>query len=250
MPKNHESRFSRRQVLVGGAAATATLAAGAPTLAKPADAKQAKELWGPRVDLSGLEELYGPREVTPHTVVPGGIDNLGLYSTDVFEISRFGAGVFEVSFNGYFRVARSHPSTMDWTTFSVRVNIVDLQLSGSDQELGAIKVRLNPNVLSTGEIFPARSPDDPAQCRIATAVYFDVPALGTSLFNKEPILLMNDHVVSIPPVDDPSGQALLYKLPLFDLEDPDGLPLAYLTSLRYGADHYLTPDQVKAIKAS
>lgn len=52
---------------------------------------------------------------------------------------------------------------------------------------------------------------------------------------------------SIPPVDDPSGEALLYKLPLFDFEDPEGVPLAYLTSLRYGADHYLTRDQVKEL---
>lgn len=47
---------------------------------------------------------------------------------------------------------------------------------------------------------------------------------------------------------DPSGQALLYKLPLFAVEDPDGLPLAYLTSLKYGADHYLTQAEAKAFQ--
>jgi hypothetical protein len=179
---------------------------------------------------------------------------LALHSTDIFEISRFNAGPFEVDFNGYFRVARSQPTTMDWTTFSVRVNIIDLNLIGTHPELGKIRVSLNPGVVSTGEIFPAKprkskkEPPPDAQCRIATAVHFEIPALKTSLFNKEPILLMNDHVRSIPPVDDPSGQALLYKLPLFDLDDPDGLPLAYLTSLKYGADQYLTKDEVKAIR--
>ena len=251
-------RFDRRQVLAGGAAAVAAIAAGSPARAMPHLAKaggKPQELWGPRVDLTGLEELYAPRKVAPYTVVPGGIDNLGLHSTDVFEISRFDAGAFEVNFNGYFRVARSHPTTMDWTTFSVQVNIIDLQLSGSHPELGDIKVRLNPDVVSTGQIFPAKpseaaktDPDD-AQCRIATAAIFELSVLGVSLFNKEPILLMNNHVRSIPPVDDPSGQALLYKLPLFDVEDPRGLPLAYLTSLRYGADHYLTREQVEAIQA-
>jgi hypothetical protein len=245
------SGLDRRELLFGGAAAATLVAAGTAS-AKPdrVPTKPGKELWGPRVDLTGLEDLYGPREVPGRTVVPGGIDHLGLHSTDVFEIDRFGAGIFEVNFNGYFRVARAHATTQDWTTFSLRVNIIDLKLRGSHPELGEITVRLNPDIVSTGQIFPAKTADGDAECRIATAVTFEIPKMGVTLRNREPILLMNNHVRSIPPVDDPSGQALLYKLPLFDVIDPKAPAVAYLTSLKYGADHYLTRPQFKAIQES
>ena len=41
-----------------------------------------------------------------------------------------------------------------------------------------------------------------------------LPQVGLSVFNKEPILLMNEHVTSVPAVDDPNGHALLFMLPL------------------------------------
>lgn len=59
---------------------------------------------------------------------------------------------------------------------------------------------------------------------------------------------MNEHITRVPPVDDPSGHALLFRLPLYNLKEPQGEPVAYLTSLRYGADHYLTEGEVKAVK--
>ena len=84
---------------------------------------------------------------------------------------------------------------------------------------------------------------------VATIPSNDVePALGISVFNKEPILLMNRTVVAIPPVNDPNGHALLFNLPLYDRESPNAEPRAYLTSLRYGADHYLTEKEAAAFR--
>ena len=258
---NLSLRPSRRQILAG--AGGAALLATAPAFGKPdlLAGKRPKQIWGPRVDTQGLPDLFAPQKVESRQVVDGGIDHLGLHSVDVFEIPRFGAGIFEVQFNGYFQVARANPTLPDgsvplkstgtplpWNNFRVQVNIIDLRLHGEHPELGPIHVRLNQDIVSVGEIFAAKSGEEDAQCRIATAATFDVPNAGVKLFNKEPILLMNNHVVSIPPVNDPSGQALLYKLPLFAFDDPDGMPFGYLTSLKYGADHYLTPLQVKAIK--
>ncbi len=90
--------------------------------------------------------------------------------------------------------------------------------------------------------------EPPKDCRIATGAIFEIPALGVSVFNKEAILLMNQNVRKIPPVDDPSGHALLFKLPLYNVDDPQGEPVAYLTSLKYGADNYLTRAEVRAIR--
>jgi len=169
--------------------------------------------WGPRVNLSGLKENYKGTKVEPYTATPAGIDNLALHSTDVFTIP--GKGEYSVDFSGYFRVARDHPTTTDWTTFSIFVNIIDLRLYGKHKELGNIAVSLNPEILSTGQLFPAATARGAAKCRIATGVVFDLPQLGLSVFNKEPILLMNEHVTSIPPVDDPNGHALLFMLAAF-----------------------------------
>jgi hypothetical protein len=202
--------------------------------------------WGPRVAQEELPQLYAPQEVQPYTVPPGGIDNLGLHSTDIFTIP--GRGEFTVDFSGYFRVARANPTTDDWATSEVRVNIVDLKLFGNHEDIGQITVRLNPDIVSSGQIFPTLGPGEPKACRIATATVFEMDQLGVNVFNKEPILLMNDHVTRIPPVDDPSGRALLFLLPLYDHADPNGEPVAYLTSLRYGADNYLTQDEVRAFQ--
>ncbi|MFY9823861.1 MAG: DUF6073 family protein [Thermoanaerobaculia bacterium] len=217
--------------------------------------------WGPRVDLTNLRDNFAPQQVKDFTVPPGGIDNLGLHSTDVFEIP--GQGRFEVDFDGYFRVARAQPKSLEWGTPMIRVNIIDLRLFGQHDKLGEIGVTLNPDILASGQIFPtsmrpetkaATSADpvaaDPAAaaCRIAVGAVFTVPSLGASLFNKEPILLMNQNLTRIPPVDDPNGHALLFRLPLFNVQDPHGEPMAFLTSLRYGADNYLTRDEVSSIR--
>jgi hypothetical protein len=215
--------------------------------------------WGPRVDLTNLKDNFAPQEVKEFTVQPGGIDNLGLHSTDVFEIP--GQGRFEVDFNGYFRVARAQPKSFEWGVPMIRVNIIDLRLFGQHDSLGEIGVTLNPDILASGQIFPtsmkpeakatgAAAATDPsvAACRIAVGAVFTLPAIGAALFNKEPILLMNENLRKIPPVDDPSGHALLFRLPLFNVQDPHGEPIAFLTSLRYGADHYLTRQEVGAIR--
>ena len=202
--------------------------------------------WGASVNLTGLKDNYKGTKVKPYTVPPGGIDNLALHSTDIFRIP--GKGEFSVDFSGYFRVARDNPTTKDWSTFEILVNIIDLKMYGKHKDLGEIAVSLNPDVLSTGQLFPAGAPQAPAKCRIATGVVFDIPQFGLSVFNKEPILLMNEHVTSVPPVDDPNGHALLFLLPLFDRANPSGKPVAHLTSLRYGADNYITESEAKSFR--
>jgi hypothetical protein len=212
----------------------------------PLEGRGPRSLWGPSVDASTLEDRYAPQEVKPFTVPRGAIDNLGLHSTDMFTIP--GQGDFTVDFKGFFRVARDHPTTDDWATSEIHVNIIELELHGRDETLGDVTASLNPDILATGQIFQAQGPGGPKACRIATPAIFDLPQLGVSVFNKEPILLMNEHVVAIPPVNDPSGHALLFRLPLFDREDPDGEPRAYLTSLRYGADHYISESELAALR--
>jgi hypothetical protein len=50
------------------------------------DSRGVGVLFGPPVDLTDLRDIYAPEEVEEFTVRPGGIDNLALHSTDVFQI--------------------------------------------------------------------------------------------------------------------------------------------------------------------
>jgi uncharacterized protein DUF6073 len=255
---DEKAGFDRRRFLSGAGVAAAGALAGlsggaAELMAAARRSGDPAVEWGPRVNLAGLKENFAPQAVKEFTVPPGGIDNLALHSTDVFEIP--GHGQFEVDFKGYFRVARANPASFDWGVPTIRVNIVDLRLFGQHEKLGEIGVSLNPNILASGQIFPYLRPaqkadptTEPVACRIAVGAVFNVTGIQTVLFNKEPILLMNEHITKVPPVDDPNGHALLFRLPLFNVEDPHGEPVAFLTSLRYGADNYLTKAQVSAIR--
>ncbi len=203
--------------------------------------------WGPRVQANKLPELYAPQKIKQFTPTRGGIDNLALSSTDTFLVP--GKGTFEVKFSGYFKVAREDPTTNDWATSEVFVNMVDMALIGNSPDIGEIKVSINPEMVSSGQVFAAGGMRAAAKCRIAAGVMFAIPAMGVSLFNKEPILLMNDGIDSVPPVEDPNGVAHIYNLPLYSTDNPDGKPLAYLISLKYTVGNYLTESQVNDIRA-
>lgn len=201
--------------------------------------------WGPRVDVSRLSDLYAPQKIKPFSTTPGGIDNLALSSDDTFLVP--GKGELCVNFRGYFKVARENPTTNDWATADVYVNMMDIRLRGESKETGPITVRANPDFISAGQVFASGSARAAASCRIAAAVTFEIPGMGMTMFNKEPVLLMNDGINSVPPVEDPNGSAHLYKLPLFDMANPDGRPVAYITSLKYTVGNYLGRSEVEEI---
>src|SRR6186997_443822 len=82
--------FDRRQFIgTAGAVAVGALAGlsggGAELMAASRFGGPIIE-WGPRVPLAGLREHFAPQQVRDYTVPAGGIDNMGLHSTDVFEI--------------------------------------------------------------------------------------------------------------------------------------------------------------------
>jgi hypothetical protein len=201
-----------------------------------------KTAYGPQVDLEGLPNLFAPQTVEPFTPPVPGIDNLGIVSTDNFFVP--GKGEFRVEFKGYVRVARSKPTTDRWVDSEVYTNLIEMEMRGESPELGSIIVTLNPEVLSTGQL---RTPhanlecEQPEKaCRMAVAAMFELPKLGLTLFNKEPIELTIDNVKAIPPAGNPGEGRIYHILPLYNREDPDGMPAAYLTSLKFAMGTYLT----------
>lgn len=196
--------------------------------------------YGPKLS-TDVPNLFEPQTVKPFTPPPAGIDNLGITSVDTFKVP--GVGEFTVEFTGYVRVVRSEPTEADWSSTSVYTNLIEMHMEGESSELGAIHVTLNPECLSTGMIrtpFDAEAEAQPAKaCRMAVGAIFDLPKLGLKLYNKEPVLLTIDDVKSIPPAGNPGKGQIYQMLPLYDVEHPDGEPVAYLTSLSFRMGTYL-----------
>lgn len=209
-----------------------------------------KIAFGPEVNLNGLQNLYAPQTVTPFTPPPTGIDNLGIISTDTFMVP--GIGEDTVDFTGWVRVARSKPTADSWDGAEVYTNLIEMYMRGESEAFGPIIVTLQPEILSTGMIRNPRVSEGhetrAKACRMAVAAQFELPKLGLQLFNREPIELTIDNVKSIPPAGSPGKGQIYFVLPLFSRSDPDGKPVAYLTSLKFQMGTYLTPGQMQSTK--
>jgi hypothetical protein len=205
--------------------------------------------FGPEVNLDGLRDLFSPQTVPPFTPPPTGIDNLGISSTDTFHV--VGKGDFTVDFKGFVRVARSVPTSDDWTTSEVYTNLIEMRMVGEAPGIGRIIVTLNPEYLSTGQLrtpFSEMHCTQPEKaCRMAVGALFLLPGLGITLFNKEPIELTIDNVRAIPPAGNPGVGRIYRMLPLFNLDDPDGMPVAYLTALDFAMGTYITEEELEEL---
>jgi hypothetical protein len=195
--------------------------------------------------------LFSGQRVKNFNLTPAGVDHLQLSATDVILVP--GKGTYEVDLQGSFAVDRQQATTEDWNTAEVFVTLHDIDLRGSAPGLGDVAVRRNTKAAPLqGQVFavegavPGVAPQAKS-CRIPANVEFEIGGMdvhkfgGTSitLFNKEPIVLMNNGIERIPPVDDDRGSAHVYQTPLFDKRNPRGKPVAYLMKLDYSIGNYL-----------
>jgi len=211
-------------------------------------------LWGPQVDHTQLKDLYAPQQVGPRFCdIPAGIDNLKMTTIDTFLIP--GKGEVTAVFKGYVRVARAAATTDNWATSVVYTNMLDIVMSGQADAVGTINVSINPNVICAGQITTPYTAqlaalDVPAKnCRIAVSTLFEIPKLGVTLFNKEPIMLCIDGITTMPPGGAHGIGRFHNTLPLYNLADPNGTPAAWLTRLEFDMGAYITEDELAALKA-
>lgn len=205
---------------------------------------------GLQIEHAKLEDLFAPRSVKPFTPPPTGIDNLGISSKDTFYVP--GRGEFVVDFTGYVRVARSRPTTEEWTSSEVYTNLIEMFMQGQAEGIGPINVTLHPDYVSTGQLRTPFEDLDKAQpekaCRMAVGAVFSLPKLGMKLFNKEPIELTIDHVAAIPPAGAPGVGRIYRMLPLFDMASPGLAPAAFLTALTFTMGTYLTEVELETLR--
>lgn len=189
----------------------------------------------------GVPDLYAGTEAKRWTAPPPGIDNLRMSAACSVVIP--GVGEFEAGLRGRVRMARSAPTSREWAEAVVYLNILELDLRGTSEDLGRLRMRLNTAYLSAGLI---RSPFDPyagegpsaKACRLSVGAVFDAPKLGLALFNKEPLVLTIDDVRTIPPLHE-CGRGQIYRmLPLYDSRSPESEPVAYLTRVRFALEDY------------
>jgi hypothetical protein len=203
--------------------------------------------YGRPVNTDGVPNVYAGTKVTQWTPPEPGIDNLGINSVDTFAVP--GVGEYTVAFDGWVRVVRSPSTSAEWPNAEVYTNLIEMKMVGECEELGQITVSLNPDCLSAGQI---RTPFDPyagegpsaKACRMAVGAIFDMPKLGLRLVNREPIILTIDDVRSIPPAGAPGKGQIYRMMPLLDINDQDGQPVAYLTSLRFNMGGYLAKEEM------
>jgi hypothetical protein len=211
---------------------------------------EGKVLSGVPIDHPKLADLFGPRHVEPFTPPPTGIDNLGITSVDSFYIPGFGE--MTADFSGYVRVARSQPTCADWVNSEVYTNLIEMRMVGKTKEVGDIVVTLNPDYLSTGQLRTPHEDLHQAQpekaCRMAVGAIFEVPQLGLSFFNKEPIELTIDNVRAIPPAGNPGVGRIYRNLPLYRTDDPQGPVAAYLTALNFVMGTYLAEEELERLR--
>jgi len=209
-------------------------------------------LWGPRVDHSQLKDLYHPQEAKRFCDIPAGIDNLAMTTIDRFVVR--GLGEFTAVFKGYVRVARAQPTTDAWNSSEVFTNMLDINMTAETAAVGPIHVRINPDVVCAGQImspFTAEMAvlDLPAKnCRIAVSVFFELPKLDKTLFNKEPILLCIDGITTMPPGGAHGVGRFHNVLTLYDLAAPADPPVAWLTSLDFDMGNYITETDALAYR--
>ena len=211
---------------------------------------ESKMAWGVRVPTQELADLFAPQTVASFQPPKSGIDNLGITTVDTFEIP--GKGKFTVDFKGFVRVVRSRPSSSEWNQAKVNTNLIEMRVVGESPEIGPIIVTLNPDRLSTGQLWTPLEVvdcDKPAkECSMYVSALFNLPRLGLTLFNQVPVQLTIENVQAIPPAGNPGTGVIWGRLPLYDCANPNGEEVAYITSLKFVMGTYITESELEALR--
>lgn len=217
--------------LLAASESTPPAAPAAPVaLAAPADAGSAApalaSALGPMARLQNLRLFALP---------PGGLDHLYFEVRDTIEVPGLGEEV--VTLTGTYKIRRSDPTTQDWATATIDVQMVDLDVRGRSTMVGEIHAGLNPDQLTLGRVGPAggdmlAGKPKPTPCRFAAYMQFTLPERGGMvLVNKEPIPLLHT-ITHIPPIGQGGGTPGPVAIGFYDRRNPSGPPVALLKAVK------------------
>jgi hypothetical protein len=165
---------------------------------------------------------------------PGGVDHLYFEVTDRIEVPGLGEDV--VTMSGTYKIRRSDPTTNNWSTATIDVQMVDLDVRGTGRLIGEVHAGLNPDRLTLGRVGPAggdmlAKKPKPTPCRFAAFMQFTLPGRNMVLVNKDPIPLLHT-ITHIPPIGQGGGTPGEVAIGFYDRNNLDGPAVAILKAVK------------------
>lgn len=174
-------------------------------------------------------------QLKPFTPPAAGQDLLHFITWDTIEVP--GVGEETVELRGTYLIERDNPTSADWYEAEINIKMRELNVSGTSEKFGRIEVSVNTDpgmesqgVVSMGTVIPDVKDGAAKKCTMFNYAKFHLPDLGITCFNKEPIELRHN-ITHIPPVGQGGGTGQV-RIPLYDVKNPDGEPVAYLKEVR------------------
>lgn len=156
-----------------------------------------------------------------------GDDYLHFTVWDTIEIP--GVGSDTVELNGTYSIRRLESNSRDWKTANLTIQLLNMDVRGTSGVLGPVSVALNGT--NVGHVHPTDSERTPKFCVVEGQVKITLHKLGATVFNKEPIPLAH-YITHIPPIGQGGSSPDSMRIPLYNVADPNGAPVAYLLKVR------------------
>lgn len=148
----------------------------------------------------------GPRQrIQPYTVTPGSIDTMAVTVREKIDIH--GVGTDVVVMEGVFTVRRDHPCAVgghepQWGESCVTTEFRSLELAGNSPLFGTVRVHLDPDYASHGQVVPGEEGSLAANCVAHCYPVIELPELNMRLTTNGTPIDLASKVVQIPPVAD------------------------------------------------
>lgn len=173
-------------------------------------------------------------ELKPFKMPVGGEDLLEFIAWDTIEVP--GVGEEDIELKGTYQIERQHPTSSDWNEAEIDIKMKKLDVKGVSEKFGRIEVSTNNDYqqsqgkVQKGTAYTEIPTGGAKLCEMNNFAKFKLPDLGLTLFNKEPIELKHT-ITHVPPVGQGGGTGDV-RIPLFNVDDPNGEPIAYLKRVK------------------
>jgi hypothetical protein len=148
---------------------------------------------------------FGPK-IQPYQLTAGATDTMRVRVREKIDIHGIGTDVVEME--GVFTVRRDHPcpvgdtGTVEWGKSCVKTEFRSLELAGESSVFGTVRVHLDPEHSSHGEVGPSDEGSLAAKCVAHCFPTIELPALGMKLNTAGAPVKLASKVIHIPPVGD------------------------------------------------
>lgn len=160
--------------------------------------------------------MVTPRQrVQPYRLSPGSTDTMRVRVREKIDIRGIGTDV--VDMEGIFTVRRDHPCAVGdevpaWGQSCIKTEFRALELYGESPVFGTVRVHLDPEHASHGEVGPADAGSLAANCVAHCFPTIELPELDLRLSTAGQPVDLASKVIQVPPVGDvarSSNSALL-----------------------------------------